>query len=230
MGNRGAKSRLQFSIPSGGGGNYQQTALMENPPATLKEALGPKGSAMTVSEAYKDANPYFSRNYAEYSENCQRCVVAYELRRRGYDVIAQPTYEGDKWPQNLNINGKSMARWRGAFRHAKTDSVGAVGNNTKAENKVLSNISAKLNEYGPNSRAIIHIAYRGAHVGHVFNVENRNGRVSYVDAQTGTRYLIGDMKNLMKIVDTRSVTVTRTDNLRISARAKEFVWQRNRNK
>ena len=52
----------------------------------------------------------------------------------------------------------------------------------------------------------------------------------FIDAQTGQRYINADMRNLMKIVDTKSVSVTRTDNLQISNRAKEFVWQRNRNK
>ena len=193
---------MQFSIPNGSGDNFQRNALMEKPPETLREALGTKGAAKTIDNAMNNANPYYSTSYSEYSENCQRCVVAYEL----------------------------MGRWRGAFRHAKTDRVGVAGNNSRAEAKVLDNISAKMKEYGNGSRAIIRIGYRGAHVGHVFNVENRGGHMYFIDAQTGQRYINADMRNLMKIVDTKSVSVTRTDNLQISNRAKEFVWQRNRNK
>lgn len=229
MGGRGSHSGLKFAVPQNKG-SFQQTAMMEEPPKTLKQALGAKGPEKSIKDSYQDANPYFSRNYAEYSENCQRCVVAYELRRRGYDVIAQATHENDKWPTSVLVNGVPMGRWRGAFRHAKTDSVGAAGNNAKAEAKVLNNISNTMKGYGNGSRAIIRIGYRGAHVGHVFNAENQNGRMVYVDAQTGTRYTHADMRNLMKVVDTSSVTVTRTDNLRISNRAKEFVWQRHRNK
>ena len=230
MGGRGGRSGMQFSIPNGNGDNFQRNALMEQPPETLREALGAKGAEKTMDNAMKNANPYFSTSYSEYSENCQRCVVAYELRRRGYDVIAQATYAGDKWPTNVQVNGQLMGRWRGAFRHAKTDRVGVAGNNSRAEAKVLDNISAKMKEYGNGSRAIIRIGYRGAHVGHVFNVENRGGHMYFIDAQTGQRYINADMRNLMKIVDTKSVSVTRTDNLQISNRAKEFVWQRNRNK
>lgn len=229
MGGRGGRSGMQFAIPRGGGDNFSRNALMEQPPETLREALGTKGAAKTIDNAMKNANPYFSRSFSEYSENCQRCVVAYELRRRGYDVIAQATYAGDKWPQSISVNGQNYGRWRGAFQHAKTDAVGAAGNNTRAETKVLNNIASKMKEYGNGARAIIRIGYRGAHIGHVFNVENRGGHIYYVDAQTGTRYINADMKNLMKIVDTKSVTVTRTDNLRVSNRAKEFVWQRKRN-
>jgi len=230
MGGRGGRSGMEFSIPRGSGDNFQRNALMEQPPETLREALGKKGAEKTMDNAMKNANPYFSRDFSEYSENCQRCVVAYELRRRGYDVIAQATYAGDKWPQSINVKGVGMDRWRGAFRHAKTDQVGSGGNNARAEARVLSNIASKMKEYGNGSRAVISIGYRGSRVGHVFNVENRGGHIYYVDAQTGTRYINADMKNLMKIVDTRSVSLTRTDNLRISDRSKEFVWQRNRNK
>jgi hypothetical protein len=201
---------------------------MEQPPKTLREALGTKGKAKSITDALENANPYYSTAYSEYSENCQRCVVAYELRRRGYDVIAQATYDGDKWPQNLNIGGVSNGRWRGAFQHAKTDPVGASGNNARAETRVISNIQGKMQEYGNGSRAIIRIQYRGRSFGHVFNVENRGGRLYYVDAQVGQRYTNADMKNLMKVAETNRVTLTRTDNLRISDRSKEFVWQRQR--
>lgn len=224
------RSGLSFSIPSGAGGTGPSDALIEQLPETLKDAIGEKKKPMSVTKAFEGANPYWSRAYAAYSENCQRCVVAYELRRRGYDVIAQPTYDGDKWPQNLSINGQALGRWRGAFRHAKTDAVGAAGNNAQAEAKVLSNINDQMHAYGDGSRAIIRIGYRGSNVGHVFNVENHNGRITFVDAQTGMRYINADMRNMMRVVDTRSVTLTRTDNLRISARAKEFVWQKNKNK
>lgn len=62
-----------------------------------------------------------------------------------------------------------------------------------------------------------------------FSVENVGGRVQYVDAQTGQRYNQASMRNLFKITKNTDTTLTRTDNLRISERSKEFVWQRNRN-
>ena len=217
-----------FAPPSENDLNFQSNALMEEPPKTLKEAIGEKHAAKSMVAAYTDANPYFSREYSEYSENCQRCVVAYELRRRGYDVIAQATFDTDKWPSGVDINGRHMGFWRGAFQGAKTDFIGVRGDNARAEKKVLDNIAAQMKEYGNGSRAIIRIGYRGSRLGHVFNIENRNGRMYYVDAQSGDRYSNADMRNMMKIVKTESVSLTRTDNLRISSRAKEFVWQRNR--
>lgn len=40
--------------------------------------------------AVHGTNPGFSTHDPEYTENCQRCVVAYEARRRGFDIIAKP--------------------------------------------------------------------------------------------------------------------------------------------
>lgn len=128
MGGRGSGSGLSFSIPSGNGGAYAPNQLIEQLPTNVTEALGEKGAPRSVDTALKTVNPFYSRAYSEYSENCQRCVVAYEMQRRGYDVEAQPTYQGDKWPQVINVNGQRMGRWRGAFRHAKTVNVGVAGN------------------------------------------------------------------------------------------------------
>lgn len=223
MGGRG--SAFNFTIPNGGGGGSQAFALSERLPETVKQAIGTKGKAKSVADALKNVNPFYSRAYSEYSENCQRCVVAYELRRRGYDVEAQPTYQGDTWPQVIPVNGQRFGRWRGAFRGAKTENVGARGNNAKAEARVLDNLKNKMKEWGPGARAVVNIQYRGRGNGHVFNVENQGGQVSFVDAQSGNRYNTGSMKNLLHVVETGTVGLTRTDNLRISDRAKNLVWQ-----
>ena len=37
----------------------------------------------------KMVNPSHNKG-AEYQQSCQRCVPAYELRRRGFDVTAKP--------------------------------------------------------------------------------------------------------------------------------------------
>lgn len=215
---------MHFSIPSGGG-NFSPYAVSEQLPKTSKEAIGKKGKASTISEALKSVNPNFSRRHSEYSMNCQRCVVAYELQRRGYKVEAQPTYANDKWNKAYNVGGTHMGLWRGAFRHAKTVNVGA-----SRGDKVLDNITKRMKAYGPGARAVVSINYKGVGEGHVFNVENVRGRIHYVDAQTGNRYNRASMRNLFSITKTRDTTLTRTDNLRISERSKEFVWTKDRNR
>lgn len=184
---------------------------------TLKEAIGEKGSPIPPTSAASGANPNFDRSftYAEYTMNCQRCVVAYELRRRGYDVRAQPTYRGDTLPYSTKGGN---ARWMGAFRGAKSIDVGADRNST-----VRKNIESEMKGFGPGSRGIILVRFQGTTSGHVFNVENVGGKIRYYDAQMGESVKINDHLSGTSPAHTRLV---RTDNLRMSDRAKNFVTTR----
>lgn len=218
MGGRGAS----FNPPSSGKWSNGPMGPEGREAKTLKDALGKKGDPFSLGDSVVETNPNHSVDYREFSQNCQRCVVAYELRRRGYDVTALPTYQGDKLPQIAYVDNKNniyAARWRGAFQNAKTVDVSAKGNNPAAEQKVMDNIAAKMREYGNGARAVVQILYRGGG-GHVFNVENQNGHIAYVEAQVGK---IKDMPATMRHVKTDSVNLVRVDNLKVSERAKQFV-------
>lgn len=187
--------------PGGGGGksNWSQglgTRVYE----TAAEALGAQGRPMGVEKATLGANPNYNPQYSEYSENCQRCVIAYEARRRGYDVVAQPTYQGD----DLN-RGDNFAT---NFAGAKVENVGAT---TRA--KAQKNLEDKMAQYGDGARAIVAVQWSGASYGHVINVEQKNGKTIYRDAQTGVQY---KGNNFFKSVKSKSVTVTRVDNLQFT--------------
>ncbi len=214
-GGRGAS----YSQPNGSNDNFASNGVGPKVSSTLKGAIGKKGSPIGIEKAYKDANPNYDRTgtYAEYTTNCQRCVVAYELRRRGYDVTALPKYEGDTLGRVTRIdrNDAIWSRWQGAFRSAKPETVKA-----RTSKKVVKNIEEKMKSYGDGSRGVVTIMYKNSNTGHVFNVEQRKGKTYFVDAQSGQRMWA---KNYIDIVDTRTVTLTRTDNLRISDRAKNFV-------
>lgn len=175
--------------------------------ATTAEALGKKGRAMNPEKAALGANPNYNPEYSEYTENCQRCVVAYEARRRGYDVVAQPTYDGDTMPYGQNYLNN--------FVGAKSES--AAARTTKG---VLNNVSKKMSGYGEGSRAIIEVQWKGANYGHVFNCEQRNGKVIFRDAQTGHSY---KPENVFKKVKPGSVKITRVDNLDFSDQAAKAV-------
>lgn len=167
---------------------------------TAAEALGTQGRAMGVEKATLGANPNYSPEYREYSENCQRCVQAYEARRRGYDVVAHPTYNGDTMPSGNN--------WTNGFVEAKTESI-ASSTRKAVQNK----LDKKMAEYGEGSRAVVSVQWSGANFGHVINVERKGGKTIYRDAQTGVQY---KGNNFFKNVNPKSVSVTRVDNLPFS--------------
>lgn len=217
MGGRGSSSSSRrggkFSFSNGKWGN----GLGFENHDTLKEALGTKGAAKSIGDAMIASNPHYSPDYREYSENCQRVVVAYEARRRGYDVTAQATYPGDTLNQiayNDNERGISRGRWMGAFQDAKPVNVSSTNSNG-----VMNNIQNQMANYGNGSRGVVQIFYKGGG-GHVFNVEQQNGKTIFIEAQSGR---IKDMGAVMNFVRPDRVALVRTDNLKFSDRAKRFV-------
>ena len=219
MGGRGASGLKQLS---GGGGASGKGSWSTSPntksPDTLREALGTKGRAMSITKAAEGANPYYNGNYREFSENCQRCVVAYEARRRGYNVVAQPTYQGDQLPYGVSVPGKGTAngRWQGAFQGAKSESVSA-----KTSKGVNNQINAKMSQYGDGSRAVIGVQWKNGKGGHVFVAERKNGVTYLVDPQVGGKY----SSKVFDKVGTSRVSLVRTDNLKFSNRAMKSVEQ-----
>ena len=221
MGGRGSSS---FTMPSGGAWSNGMGIKV---PDTLRSALGTKGKEKSMGDAMLASNPHYSPDYREYSENCQRVVVAYEARRRGYDVTALPTYDGDtlgRVAYDDTKNGVARGRWMGAFKGAEPVNVSAKGQHgANAEKAVLNNIDNQMKKYGDGSRGVVQIFYKNGG-GHVFNVERKNGKTHYIEAQAG------EVKNFGKTlqnVKTGKVALVRTDNLKLSDRAKNFVTQTN---
>ena len=216
FGGRGAGSGglADGPIPGGGGGSdarYGQpnTPVMRPPAPTIEGQIGAQGKPISPSDAMERVNPdrnaLDAMSYEDYTANCQRCVVAYELNRRGYNVEAEATFPNDPYP--------SGGHWMTAFEGAKREDVGATTNN-----KVNKNITEKMSDWGNGSRAIVSVSNgRG---GHVFNVEYRNGKLNYYDAQTNTRY---DPKRVFNHVNKRAVSIVRTDNLAIGDNVRDMV-------
>lgn len=219
MGGRGSSSSIGPGIaPSGGAWS---SGIGIKVPETLKSALGTKGKEKSMGDAMLGSNPHYSGDYREYSQNCQRVVVAYEARRRGYDVTALPTYDGDKLNQvayNDTKNGVARGRWMGAFQGA--DPVNVSGHTGKA---VMNNIDNQMKNYGEGSRGVVQIFYKNGG-GHVFNVERKNGKTNYIEAQTGK---VKDFGSTLQNVKVGNVALVRTDNLKFSDRAKNFVTKSN---
>ena len=216
FGGRGAgSSGTQFSYSNGKWSN----GLGFQNHDTLKEALGTRGKEKSIGDATIGSNPNYNGDYKEFSNNCQRVVVAYEARRRGYDVMAQPTFKGDTLNQvayNDEKNGISRGRWMGAFQNAKPVNVSST-----TGQGVLSNVESQMKNYGDGARGVVQIFYKGGG-GHVFNVEQRNGKTQYIEAQAGK---IKNMGRVINNVIPERVALVRTDNLKFSDRAKNFVTQ-----
>ena len=209
MGGRGSSFEESNEKPLGGNSNGSgEDPITVQPfdinPKDFRATVGEKGKPLDIKTAIAGANPFY-RGGAEgnFTENCQRAVIAYELRRRGFDVMALPTFKNDELPGGN--------RWTGAFMHGKLVKVGA-----STPMATQNNLEKEMKAWGKGSRAIVSIP------GHVFNAENVNGVIRYVDAQTNTVY---NSHNVFSRLgkDARYVEIMRTDNLRISERARKSV-------
>lgn len=140
----------------------------------VEQATGAKkGTSMAIQDAVKGANPNYSRGSA-YGVNCQRCVQAYEFRRRGYDVVARPK------PSTNNIIswGSECFIQPGAYQYSYQ--AYALNQTEAAVKKALANAP-------DGSRFSIYIKWKRTYGGsaHVFIAEKTGGVVHYLDPQTG---------------------------------------------
>ena len=139
-----------------------------------------QGKQMSIEKADKgNSNPLYVTNKAEYTKNCQRCVWTYELRRRGYDVIAN----------NAILDGTdTLAYMRRADGWANVAKDGVENLISMASAKGIGckkNIEKQMQSFGDGARAIIRVQWQNYPCGHVFIAEQANGATQFIDPQTG---------------------------------------------
>lgn len=141
--------------------------------------IGTGGNASTVSippqpvlDALRGTNPGYSSGEASYRYNCQRCVVAYELRRRGLDVVAKPLPYGPSrivWGTELFVSQDGK---KPIFKR----------------NQPATMVQHKMSQAPDGARFFVFLQWKnGAGTGgaHVFVAEKAGKTVFYVDPQTG---------------------------------------------
>jgi len=122
----------------------------------------------TIEEDLKATNPSFSTAQSQWTNNCQRCVPAYEMRRRGYDVTAKPQPQTD--PRNDRLSIKPWEAW-------KMPKPIAFGSRADIE-KLMA-------EWGDGARAQIKVIWASGTSGHTFVAEQQGGKTRFIDPQTG---------------------------------------------
>lgn len=114
-----------------------------------------------------------------WNNNCQRCVSAYEARRRGYDVEAQPLPKGnDPLPIMLHPQG-----WPSVYKGGQLIDCSANSGTAAAMN-----VENMMESWGDNCRAIVRVRWKpeAGGGGHVFIAERTNGITRFVDPQNGS--------------------------------------------
>jgi len=149
----------------------------------------------TAVEDLAAVNPNVKGGDRMYTQNCGNCVVAYEVRRRGYDVEAaagnlvwiDEIHELFEGFQPLTLKGQTL-------------------------NEINEEFEAVAKTWGDGARGIISGAWlnKGSG-GHAFSLEVAGGKVMFVDGQSG----VADVSGYLKRMDLTSVVYGRVDNLKL---------------
>lgn len=155
-----------------------------------------------MEQTLRIINPNYGKG-KPWSDNCQRCGPAYEMRRRGFDVIAQPVSISEYY-NPTSLMHRPFDVW-------ESPSVIHCRGNDRSE------IEAKMREWGDGARAQIAVKWKNVPSGHIFIAEQKNGVTVFVDPQNGKTH-VNDYFNR---IDLGSTEFCRIDNLQPSKRILE---------
>jgi hypothetical protein len=152
--------------------------------------------AHTIQGDLMAVNPNRSKSLG-YQVNCGYCVVAYELRRQGFDVEAMPQYgrfEKEDWEAMFD---------------------GFSSRTLTSENKteVVDELTNEILLWGEGARGTVLGKYDDDR-GHIFSFEISNGNIVFVDSQN----IIYDVASPFKRMIPSSIRYGRLDNLTPSVR------------
>ena len=189
--------------------------------AKIEQKIGvKKGKEMTFEEANELRGNINYGKASEYSVNCQSCVVANELRRRGYNVTALPNLQ-----KTGNIPYELSMRTNWAWIDPKTmvmpkkQTAGGIYDITRSgalKSKSIKEVTKELVELVKEpGRYHIDFAWKGKNSGHIITLEKlHNGKIIIYDPQTGK---MKNWRELSKEISLRyGVNVLRVDNLLVN--------------
>lgn len=193
----------------------ETSIVPDNLPASTIEVIGEKGNPIPPETLAETVNPHYLE--AGYTDNCQRCVVGYELGRRGYDVEAM-AFDGSY------LTTQSVFDISTQFRSGESYGTYITGekyNPRFAQKEYPFNQSPKttansiiraMTDWGDGARATMEISWRrgGAHV---VNVENTKGKVRIIDAQSGM--IFDNIEGYLSRTKCAETELRRTDILKI---------------
>ncbi|MBP5596085.1 MAG: hypothetical protein J6Y02_11935 [Pseudobutyrivibrio sp.] len=145
-----------------------------------------KDHETTPEEDMKLTNPGYHNFNSNTKNNCVLCSTAFELRRRGYDVIAEKA--------GVGYQPEDYIKWfKGAtFNFHSDDHAGGempLYPNRKKSQELLAYAKDNILSQGEGARGYFS-AYWSPYAGHSMAYEVKNGNVVIYDAQCGKKWPI----------------------------------------
>lgn len=197
----GGRGQTLVRPRSNSGRTKQARNRKVDPNMTYEEAIGEPGDSVIRSVSTYEANPNYFLD-RKWQINCQRCVWAYELMRRGYNVEAKPNTMSDQYSRVSGIQAMAGREFE------------AMGSNTAQG--AIDNIASRMSEYGEGSRAFI-MFFRNSGAGHIFMVEQTKEGTRFFDPQPGRNVDITHTFRTDNNVDYNSVAIMRTDDIQLES-------------
>ena len=185
----------------------------------IEQKIGIKrGEDMTFEEANELRGNIDYGEGREFSVNCQSCVVANELRRRGYDVTALPNL---KKAGNIpyELSGKTNWAWidpETMQTPEKKQAGGQYVSGLDIKSKTLAQLNKELNELTKAAgRYHIDFIWKNGKGGHIITVDRlENGSIRIYDPQIGR---LSDWRVISQKISLKyGVNVLRVDNLLVN--------------
>lgn len=148
-------------------------------------------------------NPHYKEDY-QYRINCQTCVVSYEARLRGYDVMATGNTAGSV---NQRVSYNTALAWIDTETGAQPKYITPTGRTAKQVNKWLDeNIKG-------DERYTIQFSWKGYRSGHIISVHKINGETTLYDPQINKKYTGEAITTYLQNTKINSIKLLRVDTL-----------------
>lgn len=166
-----------------------------------------------MKTAASKTNPLFNTKDYAWTYNCQRCVIALEMRYRGYDVTAKPRLNDDK-----EFIFKTGSHWSDCFDNFEWEYPGYYKGDSTGSHQLMEEEMVKC---GEGARFIVSVVWKGNNGAHVLNAIVKDGDVIYYDGQKGKKYM--SWRNHCKYPYTK---YARVDHLHMNDNVKNCVYDK----
>lgn len=178
-----------------------------------------KNHEMTKDQDLQMVNPEKNSSASGVRSNCMLCTAAYDLRRRGYDVVANYAvvgYQDDiykKWYPKSRQKTSTMLEKDSEGRYRYPSSIKTMDDFRKAhaefKTQALKSIESVVKNEGSRGNIMVTWKYGG---GHSMAYEVEDHKLVIYDAQSGRKYRDAQIDALLNV--SCELTTIRLDNVK----------------
>jgi len=161
-----------------------------------------------------------------YTSNCQRCIIAYEMRRRGYDVEANKYLSNSDRIYNQTLAMEKAFLDFDSSLHQKRYDKRPNGENYPSRKALIKDMEKDMLAEGEGARFVLAWDWKNCSSGHTVNAEVVNGEIKVFDSQINKTYTIQDLID-RKALKATTLECTRVDNKTLSNRLEDIIkWKK----